>query len=50
MIESSRIVDELFAGLDSLGTIRLRESACYRPDFRTNDFIGALKKLFARKP
>ena len=50
LIESSHIVGELFASLDSMGTIRLRESAYFRPDFRVNDFLSALKELFGAKP
>jgi hypothetical protein len=33
-----------------MGTIRLRESAYFRQDFRVNDFLGALKELFGAKP
>ncbi len=46
LIESRRIVNDLFTRLDSLGTIRLRESAYFRPEFRVNEFIGAMKELF----
>lgn len=49
LIESGRIVSDLFAGLDSMGTIRLRESAYYRTEFRVKDFLGALRELFERQ-
>lgn len=45
--ECRRITAELFAGLDARGTIRLRESAYFRPAFQVPDFIEALHELFA---
>jgi hypothetical protein len=50
LIESSHIVGELFSGMDTMGTIRLRESAYFRQDFRVTEFLDALKELFGAKP
>ena len=50
LIESNRIVGELFASPDSMGTIRLRESAYFRQDFRVAEFTGTLKELFEGNP
>jgi hypothetical protein len=44
--ECRRIVATLFAGKGSLGTLRLRESAYFRPDFDIDGFVGALRDLF----
>lgn len=49
LVECGRIVGDLFTGVDSLGTIRLRESAYFRPEFQVSDFLGVLKDLFAPK-
>ena len=45
MIECKRIVRELFASPDALGSIRLRESAYYRPEFQVEDFLAALHEF-----
>lgn len=46
--ECRRIVDELFAGPDALGTIRLRESAYFRPTFKVGEFLATLRELFGK--
>lgn len=45
-VECGRIVASLFGGQDSPGTLRLRESAYYRPGFDTGAFPAALRELF----
>ena len=46
LIECSRIVGQLFSTIDSPGTIRLRESTYFHPQFLVREFIDALKELF----
>ena len=46
LIECGRIIGEQLAGMDSLGTLRLRESTYFRPDFNVAGFLAALKELF----
>jgi len=49
VIEAGHIVSEHFCTSDSMGMIRLRESAYYRPDFQLEDFMSALQELFPTK-
>jgi len=44
--EAGRIVSTYFAGLDSPGMIRMRESRYYRPELQLTDFMSALRELF----
>lgn len=46
LTECGRIIGEQLAGMDTLGTLRLRESAYFRPDFNVTGFLAALKELF----
>jgi hypothetical protein len=46
VVEAGRIVTEFFCTLDSLGMIRLRESAYYRPELQLSEFMSALQELF----
>jgi hypothetical protein len=41
VVEAGRIVTEFFCTLDSLGMIRLRESAYYRPELQLGEFMSA---------
>lgn len=44
--EASQIVTEYFASSTSQGTLRLRESPYFRPDFPVTDFCETLRSLF----
>lgn len=46
VLEAGRLVLQHFSTLDSLGTIRLRESPYYRPALQLDEFMAALKELF----
>ena len=45
--EAGRLVSKYFAGLDSLGMIRMRESRYYRPQLQLADFMSTMKELFS---
>lgn len=47
LIECGNIVDKLFAEPDSMGTIRLRESAYFRPEFQVGEFLSTIAELFS---
>lgn len=44
--EAGALVSMYFAGLDSLGMIRMRESRYYRPQLQLKEFMSAIKELF----
>ena len=44
--EAGNIVATYFAGLDSLGMIRMRESRYYRPQLQLADFMSTMNELF----
>ena len=44
--EAGNIVATYFAGLDSLGMIRMRESRYYRPQLQLVDFMSTMNELF----
>jgi len=46
VVECGRIVGELFAGPDSMGTVRLKEHKYYRSEFQVTEFLDVLKELF----
>lgn len=46
LTECGRIISEQLAGMDTLGTLRLRESTYFRPDFNVTGFLSALNELF----
>lgn len=51
IMECGRVVGDLFAGPDSMGTVRVKEHAYYRPEFQVDEFLDVLKELFLpRKP
>lgn len=47
--ECGRIVNELFSRVDAMGSLRLRESAYFRPEFQITEFLGALRELFTSR-